>query len=116
MTQSFKYIYGRNKTYIYYKTLKVQKYRYTCILVFSRKDSFVKQYIDSRTYCSSDRILLYTLYLVNCATGITFILPAAMLPLLIEHTHIPLDIAGWIFASFSVGTLLSAIIQGAFSK
>src|SRR5205809_7589362 len=34
----------------------------------------------------------------------------------IEHTHISLDIAGWIFSSFSVGTLLSAMIQGAFSR
>ncbi len=76
----------------------------------------MKGYIDQCKCYSNDHSLLYTLYLANGATGITFILPAAMLPLLIEHTRISLDTAGWIFASFSVGTLLSAIIQGAFSK
>jgi fucose permease len=77
----------------------------------------VKQNIDQ---CNGDRInersLFYTLCLANCATGITLILPAAMLPLLVEHTHVSLGIAGWIFASFSAGTLLSALMQAVFSR
>jgi len=62
------------------------------------------------------RLLFYTLCLVNGVTGIAMILPTATLPLLIEHTHISLDLAGWIFASFSTGTLLNAITLGTFSN
>ncbi|HEX3640503.1 MAG TPA: hypothetical protein VHV10_04380, partial [Ktedonobacteraceae bacterium] len=72
----------------------------------------MKQNIDQ---CNGDRInhrsLFYTLCLANCATGITLILPAAMLPLLVEHTHVSLDIAGWIFTFFSFGTLFSVLMQ-----
>jgi MFS transporter, FHS family, glucose/mannose:H+ symporter len=62
------------------------------------------------------RLLFYVVCLINTTAGIALILPAATLPLLVAHTHILLEFAGWIFAAFSSGTMLNAIVLGAFDK
>src|SRR5437588_9868375 len=58
------------------------------------------------------RLLFFTLCLAYICVGITSILPGPTLPLLAQHTGVPLDIAGWLFTTFSVGFALGVLLAG----
>jgi fucose permease len=65
---------------------------------------------------SSRRLLFYTLFCAYICTGILSVLPGASLPLLAQHTHVPLDVAGFSFTlsafGFTVGVLLAGALTG----
>ncbi len=61
---------------------------------------------------SQRRILFFTLFLAYIATGIISILPGPALSLIAEHTHVTLDVAGWLFTSSSLGFSCGVILAG----
>ena len=65
---------------------------------------------------SSRRLLFYTLFCAYICTGILSVLPGASLPLLAQHTHVPLDVAGFSFTlsafGFTVGVLIAGSLTG----
>ena len=64
---------------------------------------------------SSRRLLFYTLFCAYISTGILSVLPGASLPLLAQHTHIPLDVAGFSFTLSAFGFTVGVLIAGAFT-
>ncbi|HVB73415.1 MAG TPA: MFS transporter [Ktedonobacteraceae bacterium] len=65
-----------------------------------------------QTLLSSRRLLFFTLYLTYVSTGIISILPGPTLPLLAQHTHVSITIAGWIFTASGLGFALGVIVTG----
>jgi fucose permease len=64
---------------------------------------------------SSRRLLFYTLFCAYICTGILSVLPGASLPLLAQHTHVPLDVAGFSFTLSAFGFTVGVLIAGAFT-
>ena len=62
---------------------------------------------------SSRRLLFYTLFCAYICTGILSVLPGASLPLLAQHTHVPLDLAGFSFTLSALGFTIGVLIAGA---
>lgn len=62
---------------------------------------------------SSRRLLFYTLFCAYICTGILSVLPGASLPLLAQHTHVPLDLAGFSFTFSALGFTIGVLIAGA---
>ena len=61
---------------------------------------------------SQRRILFYTLFLAYIATGIISILPGPALAVIAGHTHVTLDVAGWLFTSSSLGFSCGVFFAG----
>jgi FHS family glucose/mannose:H+ symporter-like MFS transporter len=61
---------------------------------------------------SSRRLLFYTLFCAYICTGILSVLPGASLPLLAQHTHVPLDVAGFSFTLSALGFTVGVLIAG----
>jgi fucose permease len=58
------------------------------------------------------RSLFYTMFLAYIATGIITILPGPALAVIASHTHVTLDIAGWLFTTSSLGFSCGVILAG----
>jgi fucose permease len=61
---------------------------------------------------SSRRLLFYTLFCAYVCTGILSVLPGASLPLLAQHTHVALDVAGFSFTLSALGFTIGVLIAG----
>lgn len=61
---------------------------------------------------SQRRILFFTLFLAYISTGIIAILPGPALAVIAGHTHVTLDVAGWLFTSSSLGFSCGVILAG----
>ncbi|HEX6479115.1 MAG TPA: MFS transporter [Ktedonobacteraceae bacterium] len=61
---------------------------------------------------TSRRLLFYTLLCAYICTGILSVLPGASLPLLAQHTRVPLDIAGFSFTLSAFGFTIGVLIAG----
>jgi len=61
---------------------------------------------------SSRRLLFYTLFCAYICTGILSVLPGASLPLLAQHTHVALDVAGFSFTLSALGFTIGVLIAG----